>query len=181
MLLTAHLHHSAPFSRKDIKELLTPPNPGLFVPHPDLFKHETKATPPVLRAFGAKHGVRANDIKILGQDSEVQILSEFFNRQDINKQRASLKSLQREGLESLLGREYGIAEQNDIRMSITEVMRTQEERNAEGQGGDRVVGAGVGEYCVALGDEGLGQELAVVSKANDGNFKVAGKGHFLLG
>lgn len=57
-------------------------------------------------------------------------------------------------------------------MFFTEVVRVREERDAEGHGGEGVVGAGVDEDGMALADEGFGQELPEVAEADDGNFEV---------
>lgn len=58
-------------------------------------------------------------------------------------------------------------------MLLAEVVGVGEERNAEVLRRFGVVGSGMGEDGVALRDEGLGEELAVVAEANDGDFEHA--------
>jgi len=49
-----------------------------------------------------------------------------------------------------------------------------EKRDTEFAGRVGVVGAGMGQDGVALSDEGLGQKLAVVAEAHDGDLQPLG-------
>ncbi|CAI0421964.1 unnamed protein product [Linum tenue] len=170
VLSTAHLHHPAPFSAKNVQELLTFTDPVLAVPNSHLIIHKRQPGPRMLPTLGSKHWVRAQDIEFHGQILQHYGLGEFFHGEHIDEKGIAFQSLKGERLEYLLGGEDGCAEQYDFRVALAEVVRVGVEADAEGGGGGGVVGARVGDDGVALAGECFGEELAVIAESEDGDF-----------
>lgn len=118
----------------------------------------------------------AEDVEFGREEAEEEVLGEFLDGQDIDKEGIAPEALKWEGFEDRFGGGDGSAEDDDIWVLLAEVIRIGEERDAKVAGHGGVVRAGVGEDGVALPNHGFGEELAEVSESNDGNFELGGRG-----
>lgn len=174
MLGTAHLHHPTTLPSKDIQELVAPIDPRFIVPNPNLIVHEAKPRPRMLTALGPKHGIRAQDVELGRLIFKQKVARELLYREDVDEKGAPFEPLERDGTKDELGGEDGGGEEDDLRVLLAEVVRVAVEGDAELGGDGGVVGAGVGEDGVAMGDEGLGEELAEVAEPEDGDHQGRG-------
>lgn len=128
----------------------------------------------MLGALGPEHRVGADDVEVARQQLQQQCLGELLDGKHINDQGVSPEALKRQRFEDGLGGEDGGAEQNDLWVLFAEIVWVGEERNAEVLRRFGVVGSGMGEDGVALGDEGLGEELAIVAESDNGDLEHVG-------
>lgn len=128
----------------------------------------------MLTALGPEHGMRAQNVELGRQIFEQKVARKLLYREDVDEKCAPFEPLERDRAKDALGGEDGGGEEDDVGVPLAEVVRVIVKGDAE-LGGDRgVVGAGVGENGVALGDEGLGEELAKFAEPEDGNLQGGG-------
>lgn len=128
----------------------------------------------MLPALGAEHGMRAENIEMVGENLQENVLRELLHRQNVDEESVPPQALQRQRPEHGLHRYYGGAYEYNIGMLLAEIVRIGEESGAERLRDGVVIGARVGKDGVALADERLREELSEVSEPDDGDFELAG-------
>jgi hypothetical protein len=172
VLRAGHLHHAAPLAGEHVEEGVGAGAAGGAVADADLVEHEGEAGPAVARGLRAEHGVRADDVELLRERAEEEVLGELLDREHVGEEGVTAEAVHGERADDGLGGEDGGGEEQHVRVALAEVVRVGKEPRAEGRGGGRIVGAGVGQDGVALRHQRARQELAVVAEPNHGDLEA---------
>ncbi|TVU07666.1 hypothetical protein EJB05_41031, partial [Eragrostis curvula] len=169
VLGAGHLHHAAALAREDVEERLGAGAAGRAVADADPVEDEREAGPAVARGLRAEHGVRADDVEVVGEVLKEELLGELLHGEHVDEEGVAAEAVDREREDDGLGGEDGRGEEDHVRVALAQVVRVGEEGRADGRCGGGVVGPGVRQDGVALRHERARQELAVVAEPHDGD------------
>ncbi|XBI40104.1 hypothetical protein VPH35_124753 [Triticum aestivum] len=172
VLRAGHLHHAAPLALEDVEERLGARAAGRGVADADPVEHEREAGPAVARRLRAEHGVRADDVEVLGEAAQELLPGELLDGEHVGEERAAAEAVDGERAEHGLGGEDGGGQEDHVGLALAEVVRVGVEGRAEVRRGGRVVGAGVRQHRVPLPHQRPRQELPEVAEPHDGDLQA---------